>query len=126
MNSMNSIDTTKIHACGGTILSGGSGKQAHRYCDRCRAFAYVGSVPSGTDEATNRAAWDAGDEMSPYAAEAENGGSEFCETRWRATGEKVPAIYWIYDETGQRFSSPGEGRSGVCSECDSEDEGDDP
>jgi hypothetical protein len=51
-----------LHACGGTLLAGPD----HSYCDRCAAFAYDGApVPSGTDRAANRAAWDAGDEASP-------------------------------------------------------------
>lgn len=63
-------DRAERHACGGTILSGGVGEQAHHYCDRCRAFAYgEADVPDGTDESANRAAWDAGDDESP-AAEA--------------------------------------------------------
>ncbi len=61
-------DSQTSHACGGTILHGGSGDEGHRYCDRCRAFAYDSSgeqVPSGTDEAANREAWDNGDDCSP-------------------------------------------------------------
>lgn len=59
---------TMSHACGGTILVGGSGEQVHHYCDRCRAFAYGDAdVPVGTDEKANREAWDAGEEQSPDA-----------------------------------------------------------
>ena len=60
------------HVCGGTILTGGSGQQAHSYCDRCGAFAYDYTdeeLPSGTDPKANRAAWDAGDDTSPEASE---------------------------------------------------------
>ncbi len=62
---------TTTHLCGGTILTGGAGEQAHRYCDRCRAYTHdlSADVPSGTDEAANRAAWDAGEEQSPEAAQ---------------------------------------------------------
>lgn len=57
---------TMSHACGGTILVGGSGEQVHHYCDRCRAFAYGDDeVPAGSDERANREAWDAGEEQSP-------------------------------------------------------------
>lgn len=60
------------HTCGGTILIGGSGEQAHSYCDRCRAFLYNSAddaedFPTGTDIEANRAAWDDGDERSPEA-----------------------------------------------------------
>ena len=64
------MNTYSTHACGGTILHGGSGEQEHAYCDRCRAYAYTASdrdVPDGTDPAANRAAWDDGDEASPEA-----------------------------------------------------------
>ena len=57
------------HDCGGTILSGGSGDQAHYYCDRCRAFRYASDhneeFPSGTDRDANTQSWDGGDERSP-------------------------------------------------------------
>jgi hypothetical protein len=58
---------SNTHVCGGTILSGGSGEQSHIYCDRCHAFSYdtEGDLPDGTDEAANRAAWDAGESESP-------------------------------------------------------------
>lgn len=59
-----------LHICGGTILSAGTGDHAHCYCDRCGAFAYgsdPASVPAGTDQDANKAAWDAGDEASPNA-----------------------------------------------------------
>jgi hypothetical protein len=61
-------DTLLHHACGGTILHGGSGEQAHSYCDRCGAFAYDSAecdVPDGTDPIANHAAWDEGEECSP-------------------------------------------------------------
>ena len=68
-------DTYTTHSnCGGTILSGGSGDKEHIYCDRCRAYIYdveAWGVPTGTDAAANRAAWDAGAESSPAASEAE-------------------------------------------------------
>lgn len=59
----------QIHECGGTILAGGAGEQAHKYCDRCRAFTYDldGEVPSGCNIPTNRAAWDGGESVSPPA-----------------------------------------------------------
>jgi hypothetical protein len=64
-------DRLTYHACGGTILTGGSGDQAHEYCDRCGAFRYVSddapTFPAGTDETANRNAWDAGHERSPDA-----------------------------------------------------------
>lgn len=64
-------DRLQYHACGGTILHGGSGEQAHSYCDRCRAFAYdsadLDELPTGTDKAANRKAWDYGEECSPDA-----------------------------------------------------------
>lgn len=63
---MNSLQ----HACGGTILVGGSGEDRHHYCDRCRAFAYGDvEVPDGVDEEANREAWDNGDDESPAAAD---------------------------------------------------------
>lgn len=60
---------TMTHECGGTILVGGSGETRHQYCDRCRAYTYDvdGDVPSGTNEAANRAAWDSGADESPEA-----------------------------------------------------------
>lgn len=64
--------TTTTHPnCGGTILTGGAGEQAHIYCDRCHAFTYTSTgetVPGGTDREANRAAWDAGDDRSPADA----------------------------------------------------------
>lgn len=67
------IDRTKTHECGGAILTGGSGEEAHLYCERCGAFAYVeaGDVPSGTDLEANRRARDAGDDRSPSAVSGE-------------------------------------------------------
>ena len=52
-----------IHECGGTIATGGSGEQAHQYCDRCHAFSYdlTDALPSGTDLVLNKRAWDNGD-----------------------------------------------------------------
>lgn len=55
-------------------------------------------------------------------SEPSRSGSEFCEACWRIKGEHVAAIYWIDDETGQRFFAPGEGRSGVCADCDDDEE----
>jgi hypothetical protein len=62
-------DNYTRHNCGGTILEGGSGEQRHKYCDRCRAYTYDmdAAMPTGVDSATNRAAWDDGDEASPMA-----------------------------------------------------------
>jgi len=55
--------------CGGTILVGGSGEQAHEYCERCRAFRYQDdedeNFPLGCDAAANRRAWDNGAGRSP-------------------------------------------------------------
>ena len=61
-----------MHACGGTLLIGGSGDGEHYYCDRCRAFIYAteggaADVPDGIDKAANREAWDNGDDSSPCA-----------------------------------------------------------
>lgn len=59
------------HICGGTILGGGSGEQAHIYCDRCGAFTRDpddiedGQLPSGTDKGSNEQAWNAAEESSP-------------------------------------------------------------
>lgn len=56
--------------CGGTVLSGASGTpQAHTYCDRCGAYTHVDCdpLPTGTDKAANKEAWDRGDESSPDA-----------------------------------------------------------
>lgn len=52
-----------VHDCGGTILSGPD----HIYCDRCRAFTYDDddTLPTGTDPAANRQAWDDGEDCSP-------------------------------------------------------------
>jgi hypothetical protein len=63
----------RTHVCGGTILSGGSGEQAHIYCDRCSAFTHdaddieANRLPSGTDKALNQQASDDGAESSPEA-----------------------------------------------------------
>lgn len=65
------MDTT-THTCGGTILHGGAGLDAHSYCDRCGAFVYDSAtdptMPTGTDKAANEAAYNDGDERSPEAA----------------------------------------------------------
>jgi hypothetical protein len=37
---MDTSSTPTLHTCGGTILTGGTGDQAHLYCDRCRAFTH--------------------------------------------------------------------------------------
>lgn len=70
-----SSDTYTRHDCGGTILLGGSGDESHYYCDRCHAFSYDTDkdmfFPTGTDEAVNHAAYDAGDFCSPDAADVE-------------------------------------------------------
>jgi hypothetical protein len=64
------------HPCGGTILTGGSGEQAHHYCDRCGAFAYDSyldegnAFPDGTNKTANQEAYDAGEECSPKALAA--------------------------------------------------------
>ena len=67
------IMTTTQHTqtCRGTILVGGSGEYAHRYCSACRAYTYDldGDVPDGTDAAANRRAWDAGEQESPAEEE---------------------------------------------------------
>ena len=60
------------HECGGTISHGGGGtSEEHVYCTRCKAFRYgpgaTTTVPSGTDEAANQAAWDDGEDESPEA-----------------------------------------------------------
>ena len=64
-------DTYRYHeGCGGTILSGGAGEQAHDYCDRCGAFRYDSAdepFPSGSDRDANRRAYDDGDDRSPDA-----------------------------------------------------------
>lgn len=70
MSHMN--DTLTYHACGGTVLDGGSDDQVHRYCDRCGAFRYYNgastvALPSGVDADANRAAYDRGDDESPEA-----------------------------------------------------------
>ena len=67
MSAIHAADRHERHTCGGTILTGGAGEQAHRYCDQCGAYAYSGPVPSGTDKAANKAAWDNGDDASPAA-----------------------------------------------------------
>lgn len=74
-----------LHACGGTLLAGPD----HSYCDRCAAFAYDGApVPSGTDRAANRAAWDAGDEASP-----EDGLAVVCtHDAYCPTEERFPSV----------------------------------
>lgn len=62
--------TRPAHDCLGTLHSGGDGEQAHTACSECHAFQYdyvEGPFPTGTDEAANRAAWDAGDDRSPDA-----------------------------------------------------------
>jgi hypothetical protein len=54
--------------CGGTVLTGGSGEQAHIYCDRCGAFTHNtenSELPTGTDREANRAAFDDGEFCSP-------------------------------------------------------------
>jgi hypothetical protein len=58
------------HVCGGTIGHGGSGETRHKYCDRCGAFTYDldADLPTGTDRAANRAAYDNGDDESPAEA----------------------------------------------------------
>lgn len=70
---MHATDTHTLHGCGGTVHTGGSGDEAHHVCDRCGAFAYdsvyEGALPSGTDKVANQAAWDAGEDQSPEAAE---------------------------------------------------------
>lgn len=61
-------DSDRYHAgCGGTILMGPNTDDGHQYyCDRCGAFRYGdGPMPTGTDEAANREAYDAGDLESP-------------------------------------------------------------
>lgn len=61
-------DRQTTHECGGTILVGASGEQAHHYCDHCGAYRYDscdGDMPTGTDSRANRAAWDEGKECSP-------------------------------------------------------------
>lgn len=59
------------HTCGGTILKGGAGDQAHLYCDTCGAYALglEGPVPYGTDKAANQAAWDRGEDSSPWPSD---------------------------------------------------------
>lgn len=70
-NAAHMTDRLTIHACGGTILHGGSGEQAHSYCDRCHAFLYDSAeaegeeFPSGTDEERNCQYWDDGEDCSP-------------------------------------------------------------
>lgn len=62
----------RIHDCGGTILIGGNAEQEHLYCDRCGAYTYTDQdrvFPTGTDQAANRAAYDAGESHSPDADE---------------------------------------------------------
>ena len=62
------VDRMQYHDCGGTILMGGAGGQAHQYCDRCGAYTYdldADALPPGTDAAANRRAWDSGDLQSP-------------------------------------------------------------
>lgn len=68
--------TLTSHICGGTILVGGSGEQAHQYCDRCGAYTYDldAPLPTGIDAVANRAAYDAGD-LESAAAEARMGGA---------------------------------------------------
>lgn len=63
------LDTMAFHACGGTILFSGGGELEHMYCSACGAFNYDpnDTFPTGTDEAANQAAWDAGEERSPDA-----------------------------------------------------------
>jgi len=61
-------DYLRYHKCGGAILVGGSGDQAHQYCDRCGAYTYdldADALPTGTDADANRRAWDSGDAQSP-------------------------------------------------------------
>jgi hypothetical protein len=67
---------TETHdGCGGTILTGGSGDERHRYCDRCRAFTHdlacVG-FPTGRDPVANGWAWDDGELSSPEGEENED------------------------------------------------------
>ena len=64
--------------CGGTILisawpdvvearAAGLGA-TYDYCDRCLAYGPSDRpLPSGTDRARNREAWDLGDQQSPSA-----------------------------------------------------------
>ena len=49
--------------CGGTILSGSP--YSYIYCDRCQAFTHGKRLPTGTNEADNMKAWDAGRSHSP-------------------------------------------------------------
>ena len=63
---------SRYHECGGEIHSDGGAEgdpTAHVYCERCHAFThdFAAEVPTGTDEAANRAAWDEGEEQSPDA-----------------------------------------------------------
>lgn len=62
---------TATHDCGGTILIGGVGDDRHTYCHRCGAYRYgdAEALPTGTDPVANRAAWDAGEDVSPDADE---------------------------------------------------------
>lgn len=65
---------TVMHNCGGTVLTGASGEQAHLYCDRCGAFTYDtdAELPTGTDKAANRRAYDDGEQCSPDAEVVSN------------------------------------------------------
>lgn len=65
------LNQTQKHECGGSIAAGGEGEQAHVYCEKCAAFRYgdEATLPTGTNKAANRAAWDAGDKASPEAGQ---------------------------------------------------------
>ena len=58
-----------VHAaCGGAIHEDRSGGETYHHCERCGAYAFwadPAAIPSGTDPAANRAAWDAGGASSP-------------------------------------------------------------
>lgn len=88
-NANHMVDRLSYHACGGTILHGGTGEQAHSYCDRCRAFAYDSAdepVPDGTDREANRQAWDDGEDTSPAAEVRARWGFE-CRVRGQWSSE---------------------------------------
>lgn len=68
------------HNCGGTILQAGNMEDGsgYYYCDHCYAFVIAGDapadarctsddIPSGTDAAENRRAFDLGECESPEA-----------------------------------------------------------